>query len=66
MDRLNKVHRASRVQLPKSIIDFGTADVSTGKPQWSLPIMPKYAGIICFMVVGGIVIATASLLALSL
>ena len=62
MNRLNKVHRAARVQLPQSVI----ADSDAGSTTRTFPIIPRTVGIIAFMMGGVVVIAAAGLLALSI
>ena len=65
MDRLNSVHRASRVQLPQSIIDCDQAAKDAAGNPWRLPFVSRYVGVFGFLACGAIIIATASFLALN-
>ncbi len=65
MDRLNEVHRASRVTLPTSVV-LQESDGAFGLPSARLRLLvSRYLGMVGFVTAGIVVIATASMLALS-
>ena len=66
MDRLNKVHRVSRVMLPQSIVDHEVTGSATLSLRRFWPMLPRYIGLFGFVTGGTAVIVTASLIALSI
>lgn len=66
MDRLDRVHRASRVELSNFVIGPGQTDVNNAQTRRSTFIVPRYIGIFGFVACGALVIALASFAAISL
>ena len=66
MDRLSSVHRASRVQLPQSIIDCDQVAKRAARMPGRLPFVSRYVGVFGFLACGAIIVVTASFLALNL
>lgn len=63
MDRLNQIHRASRVKLPKSVVVSGEANASEQKSRASNLVFSREVGIFYFLICGVIIIVAASALA---
>ncbi len=66
VDRLDKIHLASRVSLPKSVVDYGKVAATKPSKRRLPPVLAQYMAIAAFMTCGGFIIAVASFLALNI
>ncbi len=64
MNRLNKVHLASRVELPNSIVHYDKTSDVVDRQRRGLPIISRAVGILVFVAFGFMVVAMAGFLAI--
>lgn len=65
MDRLNKIHRKSRTNLPSFVIEDTLAELITRRRLRISPITSQYLGILGFVGCSAAIVVLACLLALN-